>query len=99
MTAMFGTICDPLGRRRVFVADFPGLQGLRKLRRFLRENKIRYAIWDASAAQIPPFDRLCLRKENDGTYRYFIFEEPEDPAGKKETISPPLSAETVKTAE
>ncbi|MDD8039583.1 MAG: hypothetical protein PHH18_10060 [Acidobacteriota bacterium] len=99
MTAMFGMVCDPLGRRRVFVTDFPRLQGLRKLRRFLRENKIRYAIWDASAAQIPPFDRLCLRKENDGTYRYFIFEEPEDPAGKKETISPPLSAETVKTAE
>ena len=99
MTAMFGTICDPLGRRRVFVTDFPHLQDLRKLRRFLRENKIRYAIWDASAAKIPPFGRLCLRTENDGTYRYFIFEEPEDPARKNEAISRPLSAETVKNAE
>lgn len=99
MTAMFGTICDPLGRRRVFVADFPGLQGLRKLRRFLRENKIRCAVWDAAAVQIPPFDRLCLHKENDGAYRYFIFETPEDPPRKNEAMSPRLSAETVKSAE
>jgi hypothetical protein len=74
MMGVFGTICDPLGRRPVFFLDRESILNPEKISIFLQNHNIRYVIWDATMKCPPEFERLSTRMEEIGQFRYFVFD-------------------------
>jgi hypothetical protein len=74
MMGMFGTICDPLGRRPVFLMGRESIRYPKKNRIFLQKHNIRYVIWDATEKCPPAFKKLSTRQEEIGPFRYFVFD-------------------------
>lgn len=74
LMGVFGVICDPLGRRPVFLLDQEKIFNPRKMRVFLQQNDVRHVVWDAQVKCPPMFDRLARKKEETGALRYFSFD-------------------------
>jgi hypothetical protein len=71
MTAMFGTVCDPLGRRPVRLLKPSEITSDDLLRRFLRDEKIAYIVWEANTPYPPLLDVLSVRREKSREFYYF----------------------------
>jgi hypothetical protein len=74
MMGMFGMLCDPLGRRPVFLMDRRYIRNPKLNRIFLQEKNVRYLIWDATVKCPPLFETLSSRHEKIGPFRYFVFD-------------------------
>ena len=74
LMGVFGVICDPLGRRPVFLLDQERIFNPRKMRVFLQKNDVRHVVWDAQVKCPPMFERLARKKEETGALRYFSFD-------------------------
>ncbi|MCX6567292.1 MAG: hypothetical protein NTW38_12880 [Candidatus Aminicenantes bacterium] len=71
MKAMFGTVCDPLGRRPVRLLKPSKIASDNLLRRFVRDEKIGYIVWEANTPYPPLLDVLSVQRERVGEFCYF----------------------------
>ncbi|HNX98733.1 MAG TPA: hypothetical protein PKK12_13745, partial [Candidatus Aminicenantes bacterium] len=74
LMGVFGVVCDPLGKRSVFLLGLERVFNPKKMRVFLQEHDVHHVVWDARAKCPPMFERLASSQEEIGALRYFTFD-------------------------